>query len=112
MGGRGVTSGMVSAQASGGAHTSRTMQLPGLDVLLEVVPAEAESSQYKDAVIEHNVLGKKTLNSRQRSYRYLRELYALDPDILLFRALRDLWEQTPTTSLSSRCSAPLPVTRH
>src|SRR5450759_1160611 len=83
---------MVSDHASGGAHTSRTIQLPGLRVLLAAVPADAESAQYKDAVIEQNVLGKKTLNSRQRSYRYLRELYALDPGILLFRALRDLWD--------------------
>ena len=92
LGALGVTSGMVSDQVSGGTHTSRTIQLPGLRVLLAAVPAHAESAQYKDAVVEQNVLGKKTLNSRQRSYRYLRELYGLDPCILLFRALRDLWE--------------------
>jgi hypothetical protein len=86
---------MVSDQVSGGAHTSRTIQLPGLRVLLAAVPADAKSVQYKDAVIEQNALGKKTLNSRQRSYRYLRELYALDPDILLFRALCDLWDVDP-----------------
>jgi len=92
LGALGVTSGMVSDQVSGGTHTSRTIQLPGLRVLLAAVPADAESAQYKDAVIEQNVLGKKTLNSRQRSYRYLRELYGLDPGILLFHALRDLWD--------------------
>jgi hypothetical protein len=44
------------------------------------------------AIVDGNVLAKKTLNSRQRSRRYLRELYGLDPSILLFRALRDLWQ--------------------
>ena len=58
---------MVSDRKSGGTHTSRTMQLPGLSVLLAAVPADAESAQYRHAVIEQNVLGKKTLNSRQRS---------------------------------------------
>jgi len=91
-----VHSGMASDRKSGGAHTSRTIQLAEFRGLLAAVPADAESAQYKDAVIEQNVLGKKTLNSRQRSYRYLRELYALDAHILLFRALRDLWEANPS----------------
>ena len=38
-----------------------------------------------------NVLGKATEASRWRTFRYLRELYLLRPDSLLFRALRDLW---------------------
>jgi hypothetical protein len=83
---------MVSDQVSGGTHTSRTIQLPGLRALLAAVPAvpaDADATAYKEAVVAQNVLGKKTLNSRQRSYRYLRELYGLDPGILLFRALRD-----------------------
>ena len=47
---------------------------------------------YKAAILELNVLGKATLSGRQRAYRYLRELYALDSDVLAFRALRDLWD--------------------
>lgn len=64
-------------------------------MLLASVPHGAEGPEYKDAVVGQNVLGKRTLNSRQRSFRYLRELYGLDPGILLFRALRDLWDADP-----------------
>jgi len=83
---------MVSDRESGGTHTSRTIQLAELCSLLAVVPSPAEATAYRDAVIEQNALGKRTLNSRQRSYRYLRELYALDSGALLFRALRYLWD--------------------
>ena len=90
-----VRSGMVSGRRSGGAHTSRTIQLAELRGLLAAVPADADATAYKEAVVAQNVLGKKTLSSRQRTHRYLRELYALDPDVLLFRALRDLWDVDP-----------------
>ena len=83
---------MVSDRESGGTHTSRTIQLAELRSLLSAVPSSAEAIAYRDAVIEQNALGKRTLNGRQRSHRYLRELYALDPEVLLFRALRDLWD--------------------
>jgi len=83
---------MVSDRESGGTHTSRTIQLADLRSLMAAVPADAASEDYRDAIVEQNVLGKTTLNSRQRTHRYLRELYALDPDVLLFRALRDVWE--------------------
>lgn len=86
------TAGIVSDRESGGTHTSRTILLSELAALLAAVPASAEPADYKSTVIDQNALGKETLSSRQRSYRYLRELYALDPDVLLFRALRDLWD--------------------
>ncbi|WP_156380513.1 MULTISPECIES: hypothetical protein [unclassified Rhodococcus (in: high G+C Gram-positive bacteria)] len=45
--------------------------------------------------IEENLLGKATAAGRKRAYRYLRELYVLDPTELLFRCLRDLWDEDP-----------------
>jgi len=42
-----------------------------------------------------NILLKKTLANRKKSYQRLRELYALDPDVLLYRALRELWDSDP-----------------
>ena len=90
-----MIAGIVSGAISGGTHTSRTIQVPGLTMLLDYVPSSAAADEYKDAVVEQNVLGKRTLDSRRRTYRYLRELYALDPDVLLFRSLRDLWCVTP-----------------
>jgi hypothetical protein len=41
------------------------------------------------------VLGKSTTESRRRTLRYLKELYLLRPDSILFRALRDLWTDDP-----------------
>jgi hypothetical protein len=87
-----VRTGILSSANSGGTHTSRTMLLSELTMLLAAIPPDASQDVYRTAIVDDNVLGKKTLNSRQRSYRYLRELYGLDPGILLFRALRDLWE--------------------
>ena len=63
---------MMSGHESGGTHTSRTIQLEELRSLLAAVPQDAAPEDYRDAIIEQNVLGKKTLNSRQRTHRYLR----------------------------------------
>lgn len=96
------------ASTSGGTHTSRTIMLDSLHNLLVACPADASAVDYRQAILEDNVLGKKTLNSRQRTHRYLRELYALDPGVLTFRALRDLWaadvEAQPLVAMLSALS--------
>ena len=86
---------VVPADHSGGTHTSRTMMLAELDSLLASTPESADAATLKAAVIDHNVTGKNTLSGRTRTYRYLRELYALDPSQLSYRALRDLWDIDP-----------------
>ena len=45
--------------------------------------------------MDENVLGKATTSGREWAFRQLRRFYALDPQSLLFRALRDLWEYDP-----------------
>jgi hypothetical protein len=82
---------IVPGDVSGGPNTSHTIVVESLSALLEAVPPEASEDEYRDAVLEQNVLGKETQGSRWRTYRYLRELYLLRPESLLFRALRDLW---------------------
>lgn len=82
---------IISDEKSGGATTSHTIELAALRVLLEVVPRDAQRAVYQAAATEQNVLGKGTDGARRRTYRYLRELYILSPDSVLFRALRDLW---------------------
>lgn len=47
---------------------------------------------YRAAAIDGNELFKKSLESRRGSFRRLRELYALDPSVLVFRSLRRLWD--------------------
>lgn len=86
---------IVPGDVSGGTNTSHTIVVGALTALLDAVPADASPVAYEQAALEANVLGKGTDGSRRRTYRYLRELYLLRPDSLLFRALRDLWPVDP-----------------
>lgn len=81
---------------SGGATTSHTIQVPALQRLLADVGTGKTASEYEQRVLEENVLGKDTVGSRRRTLRYLRELYVLREDSLLFRALGDLWNDDPS----------------
>lgn len=74
-----------------GAHGSRTIMLKELRALLASCPADTDYEGFRTAVVDDNVLLKSTLSTRKESFRRLRELYALDPQRLLFRALCDLW---------------------
>lgn len=82
-----------SQGSSGGAHTSRTMLLGDLTSVLAACPATSTLSDYRQAVVDENVAGKDSLSSRQRTFRYLREMYTLDPGIPAFRAMLRLWER-------------------
>lgn len=75
----------------GGASTSQTIMVPSLQRLLSLVPPTAPANDYRSAVMEENVLGKQTAGGREWGFRQLRRFYGLDPRLLLFRALRDLW---------------------
>jgi Putative inner membrane protein (DUF1819) len=72
-------------------HTSRTMMLQELRLLLDWVDANAPASSYVAAIMDDNVLGKPTRSTRQRTAKRLIELYALDPRCTLFRLLRHFW---------------------
>ncbi len=82
---------IVPGDVSGGTNTSHTIVVHALTLLLDSVPAGAPHADYEHAALDANVLGKDTDGARRRTFRYLRELYLLRPDSLLFRALRDLW---------------------
>ena len=96
---------VATTTASGGAHTSRTMMLGELQDLLAATSLRAGREELRAAVLEENVLGKRSEAGRARSFRYLRELYALDPAAPSFRALRRLWghdeEAQPLIALAS-----------
>ncbi len=72
-------------------HTSRTMMLSELTLVLDRVPASAASDAYAAAIVADNVLGKPTQTTRRRTAQRLAELYALDPTCPLFRLLRHFW---------------------
>ena len=71
--------------------------LDELSHLLDAVPGAAVRDHYADAVIAHNCLGKRTAATRKVSLQRLSELYSLDPQVILFRVLRDLWVRHETS---------------
>jgi hypothetical protein len=75
-----------------GAHTSRTIMLTELRATLDAVPAGTSPADYTDAIVGSNCLGKSTAANRRKTNQRLRELYALDPAVPLFRVLRRLWQ--------------------
>jgi len=66
--------------------------LAELSGLLHQCPASASRPDYTRALIEENCLGKHTLSTRKLTLQRLSELYALDPDVPLFRLMRVLWD--------------------
>jgi hypothetical protein len=75
-----------------GTHTSRTMMLEELRLVLGATRASAKRVDYAAAIIEGNCLSKPTVATRRLTNQRLGELYGLDPSIPLFRVLRRLWD--------------------
>lgn len=76
---------------------SHTISIPHLVELLREVPSDAPAEQYREAVVDSNILGRPTQSGRQRSFRHLRELYFLDPRRSEFAALRYFWDIDPAS---------------
>jgi len=80
----------------GSTHMSRTMMLSELRQLIDSIPDPSASREtYIRAIEEDNCLGKRSRRSRMLTKRHLAALYALNPDITLFRALRYFWQRDP-----------------
>lgn len=78
----------------GGVHTARTMMLAELRALLSFVDAaDADKADYMEAIQAANCLGKRSGKTRTLTFRHLADLYALDPSLLVFRALRFFWQR-------------------
>lgn len=75
-----------------GTHTSRTIMLEELTSALAAVRADSKPKDYGAAIIEGNCLGKATVSTRRLTLQRLRELYALDASVPIFRILRRLWD--------------------
>ena len=76
-----------------GTHTSRTIMLEELSLLLEAAPVDASREDYARCVIDDNCLGKRTAATRRLSLQRLTELYGANRRLLLFRVLGDLWQR-------------------
>lgn len=82
----------------GGVHTARTMMLDELRTLLEHVKDPiASKEQYLEAIRTDNCLGKRSGKTRILTARHLVDVYALDPNIALFRILIWLWRRDPAS---------------
>ncbi len=78
-----------------GTHTSRTIMLDELTATFASVPTNCKSSEYAGAIVEENCLSKPTISTRRLTFQRLRELYALDPTVPIFRIVRRLWDLDP-----------------
>jgi hypothetical protein len=89
-----------------GTHTSRTIMIEELSLLFDACPANASRDAYRAAILERNCLGKRTTSNRKLSGQRLTEMYGLDPAILIFRVMRQLWERDePRRSLLALLTA-------
>jgi len=68
------------------------MMLGDLRILLAACAHTARRAEYGLAIQENNVLGKPTASARLWAFKKLRELYTLQPEVLIFRALVELWD--------------------
>ncbi len=68
---------------------------------------DSTADGYAEAILEGNVLMKPTLSTRRHSLQSLRELYGLSGDLLVYRALRDLWHADVASQplLASLCAS-------
>ncbi len=70
--------------ADSGPHTSKTLMLQELEALLAAIPADAPAKAYRAAIVEENVLGKRTLYAFKETasrplFRMVRRLWDVDP---------------------------------
>jgi len=78
----------------GNTHAARSMMLQELQNLLSCVHnPSASKSDYRKAIIEENCLRKRSEKSRKITSMHLGFLYALDPEVTLFRVLRYFWDR-------------------
>lgn len=78
-GNMGPGTGPSSSVQLGTVHDSRTLMLADLSLLVDHLADQAMTpASARQAVIEDNVLGKKTVRTREASLRYLTRLYTLD----------------------------------
>ena len=62
-------------------------------LLFFVDKVDAPKAEYLEAIQTVNCLGKRSGKTRALTYRHLVDLYSLDPNLALFRALRFFWNR-------------------
>jgi hypothetical protein len=80
-----------------GAHLGRTIMTEEITLLLDACPAHNTRPEYRRAIIEENVLLKRSSGARVEAYRRLCQLYGLDPTVHIFWVMRELWDQSTSS---------------
>ncbi|MDH4459325.1 MAG: hypothetical protein QE272_11530 [Nevskia sp.] len=75
---------------NGGVLSSRSIMLPELSALLSVAPADADMRGYQRLAVDEDALGKASAANREKTFGMLRRLYALNPEVPIFREFRRL----------------------
>jgi hypothetical protein len=74
-----------------GTHSSKTMMLRDLSLLLDASPEDASYAELRRLAVEENVILKSTLSNRKEVFSRLGELYGLRREVMLYPPLRFLW---------------------
>lgn len=74
-----------------GAHAGRALMLDDLALLMAHAPEGATNAWFSNAILKENLLAKSTINNRDHANRRLRQLYALDSGVCLYRVFRNLY---------------------
>lgn len=81
----------------GGVHTARTIMLQDLSAVLSYISnPKAQKSDYQQAIIQDNCLGKRSGRTRAITFNHLASLYGLDPGVTIFRTMLHFWEHDTT----------------
>ena len=75
-------------------HNSRTIMLNELQILLQDIDQlNIQKENFLYSIIEDNCLGKRSGITRKISAEHLVNLYSLDPDIAIYKALLYFWRR-------------------
>ena len=75
-----------------GTHSSRTIMLSELTSLLAQTASDDSYESLRNAATIHNAVRKSSAAGRAKTFRHLREFYALSIDTPVYAALRRLWD--------------------
>lgn len=80
-----------------GTHSARTLMLAEFSALMEHAEPQASLDGYRRLIVDENVLAKPTVTTRVRTFRNIKPLYGLDPEIPIFRTLAQVWRADPAS---------------
>jgi hypothetical protein len=75
-----------------GAHMARTIMYKELALLFNATTKINTFDEIRNKVYDENILHKKSISGRKKSFSNLKKTYGLDPTIPLYNTLRWAWE--------------------